>query len=551
MSISLTTTRSAAPGGSIGRALPWALLGLLLSVLIGYIALDLRNPARLHAAQGQGQQTSPGGQAPAETKAGALSATSVSLSESKFQQAKIATEAARIDRLTTEVGVVGMTQANADRKVEVRPWALGIIREVHAVLGQKVKRGQTLVILDSPEVGKARLDLRARQRELATARYEAKWKCEIAANVEALIPELKKGVAEDVANRHKPANPDHHDEEADHEKGTPARAEAIEMRFADKDMGAYRGILLKAFADYEMAVHEEEKNVYLQGKGIVQGHPVILSRHNREGMQAELTGWIEDSRYKSAQERRVAIQAVRHAEASVVDAAQRLRILGVAEDIRHLLDHPEEGDTLAASEDVTRYDITAPFDGNIIKKDAPPSLKVDMNHVLFVVADLGTVWVKADIPESDVAKLSRLRDGAIRFRATAYPDREFEARLISVGSAVDPQTRTVPMLAQTDNPDDLLKADMFVRIILDSSAVEEALTVPSSAVVEKDGLKYVFVPAGKDDPRAFHLRPVDVGRQALGRTVIKAGLNAGDTVVTSGAFFLKSELILQNEPDDE
>ncbi len=94
-----------------------------------------------------------------------------------------------------------MIQANADQQVEVRPRAAGIVRSVHAMLGQKVKKGDLLVILDSPEVGKARLDLRARQRELATARYEARWKSEIAANVKALIPELEKCIADDVAHR--------------------------------------------------------------------------------------------------------------------------------------------------------------------------------------------------------------------------------------------------------------------------------------------------------------------------------------------------------------
>lgn len=551
MYVAMSQLPSTAGGRSIRQALPWALMGLLLAVLIGYVALDLRYPSRLHASPGAVGQAAQEGK-PEGAKAAAPSSTSVSLSESKFEQAKIASEPARIEKLTTEVGVVGMVQANADRKVEVRPRAAGIVREVHAVLGQKVKKGQALVVLDSPEVGKARLDLRSRQRELATARYESEWKSDIAGNVETLIPELKKAIAEDVADRHKPTtDKDLHDEEAQHDLGLPARAEAIEIRFAGRDLGAYRGILLRAFADYEIAVHEEEKNRYLQGKGTLGSHPVVVSRHTREAAQAELTGYIEDSRYKSAQERRLAVQAVKHAEAAVVDAAQRLRILGVAEDIRHLLEHPDEGNTLAASEDVTRYEIPAPFDGNIIKKFAVPEQRADLNDVLFIVADLGTVWVKADIPESDVAKLSRLRDGAIRFRATSYPDREFQAKLISVGSAVDPQTRTVPILAQTENPDDLLKADMFVRIILDSSAVEEALTVPSAAIVEKEGSKFVFVPAGKDNPRTFHIRPVEAGRQAGGRTVIKAGLDPGDIIVSSGAFFLKSELILQNSSDDD
>src|SRR5262249_52213480 len=158
-----------------------------------------------------------------------------------------------------------------------------------------------------------------------------------------------------------------------------------------------------------------------------------------------------------------------------------------------------------------------------------PSQKADMNDVLFVVADLQTVWVKADVSESDVPKLTRLGDGTIRFRTTAYGDREFLARLISVGSVVDPQTRTVPILAEAENPDGLLKVGMFARILLDSSAVEEALTVPTAAVIEKDGLKYVFIPGAS--PRSFTLRPVEVGRQVGDRTAVRAGLKEGDQVV--------------------
>ncbi len=226
-----------------------------------------------------------------------------------------------------------------------------------------------------------------------------------------------------------------------------------------------------------------------------------MAQHTREGMQAKLEGAIEQVRYDAAQEERIAVQAMRQAEGAVVDAAQRLRILDVPVDIPHLLEHPEEGNTLAATEDVTYYQIVAPFDGNIMKKWAVRRQKAEMNDVLFVVADLRTVWVKADVPESDVAKLSKLRDGTIRFRATSYPGRDFQARLISIGSVFDPQTRTVPLLAETDNPEGLLKAGMFARILLDSSAVEEALTVPSSAVVEIDRRDTSSSPPARTHPR--------------------------------------------------
>ncbi len=81
---------------------------------------------------------------------------------------------------------------------------------------------------------------------------------------------------------------------------------------------------------------------------------------------------------------------------------------------------------------------------------------------------------------------------------------------------VDPQTRTVPLLAQTENPDDLLKLGMFVRIMLDSSASEQVLTVPAGAVVEIETEKYVFVPAGKGRGSPEH-SPSDRSRSAASR----------------------------------
>ena len=78
------------------------------------------------------------------------------------------------------------------------------------------------------------------------------------------------------------------------------------------------------------------------------------------------------------------------------------------------------------------------------------------------------------------------------------------------------------------------------------------LTVPADAVVEIETEKYVFVPSGKEaDHQKFTLRPVEVGRQYGDRVEIKSGLTEGDKVVASGAFMLKSELILQNEPEEE
>jgi RND family efflux transporter MFP subunit len=526
------------------KALPWAGMGLCLTILIGHLAYDSLGRSHLQAAV-----EPPESGASQPPTAPPASATTVKLTDSKYIESKITTERARLERLVTEVGVTGTIQVNSDRQVEVRPRAAGIVGEVRVVLGQSVKKGDLLVTLDSPDIGTARLNLRAKQRELSTARFEANWKSEIAANVAILIPKLQEAL---VLRRGGASDDDTHVElpTIDILKKTDTRL--IEKQFADKPLGAYRGTLLQAYAEFDIASHEEQKTASLRNETIVGEHPALVARHTREGVQAKLESAIEVARFDAAQEKRLADQAVRLAESAVIDAAQRLRILGVSEDIRSLLEHAGQSDKLVMDENVTYYPIVAPFDGTIIKRSAVHSQRADSTDVLFTLADLRSVWVTANVSESDVAKLPKIKDGTIRFTATAYPKTDFTARLLSVGAVVDPHTRTLPLLAATDNPGDLLKLNMFVQILLDSSSTEEVLTVPASAVVEIETEKYVFVPAEKGPAnRTFIRRPVETGRQLGDRVVIKAGLTPESEVVATGAYLLKSELILQNQTDEE
>jgi cobalt-zinc-cadmium efflux system membrane fusion protein len=545
--------------GSMRQFVPWIGMFLCLAVLLSHLGqhwLGLLHADRAVGAAAPGPQTKPAGKS---TPSVPGQAKSVTLKNSKLDSVQLAVEPARIERVATGVSVVGVTQVNADRQVEIRPRAAGFVREVHVALGQKVKQGDPLVTLDCPEIGRARLNLRGKQLELSTARFEANWKSEIAANIALLIPKLKKGINE---RRHAVADDAEHTEIQPRTPRAPTApisskttdAQAIEKDFAGKQLGAYRGTLLQAYAEFDIASHEEQKTASLRSLDIVGEHPALVARHTREGVQAKLEAAIQKVEFDAAQEKRLADQTVQLAEAAVVIAAQQLRILGVPENIQDLLDHAGDAIKIARNEDLTFYRIAAPFDGAIIKKEksAVSSQRADPAEFLFVLADLRAVWVTANVSESDLSKISKLKDGSFRLSATAYPDREFSARLLSVGAIVDPQTRTVPILAQAENPDGLFWLGMFVRIHLDSSATERVLTVPAAAVVEIEAEKFVFTPAEKGiDEQTFTLRPVELGKPSGDRIVIKAGLKEGDQVVSAGAFLLKSELILQKQGDEE
>ncbi|APW62693.1 efflux RND transporter periplasmic adaptor subunit [Paludisphaera borealis] len=510
---------------ALTRTLPWLAAAVSIGVLIFHLATDPPRHQWLTGSSEADFTAESAVNAKLEPIAAAVgSATTVSLSEIKSRAAGVTTEKVRIDRLAAELGVPGRIELNSDRRVDIRSRAAGVVREVHVVLGQQVKRGEPLVTLDSPDVGTARLNLRARQRELLTARIEAEWKNKIAETVALLIPEIVKGVDPEI----------------------------LEKEFADKPLGAFRGILLQPYSQYDIAAHEEEKTTKLRSQQIIGEHPAILAKHTRQGLQAGLFSAIEQARFDAAQQTRLANQAMKLAESAVVDAGQRLRILGVDENIQDLIDHADEADKAAVVDDVTLYRIVAPFYGSIINKSAVLSQRADPIDLLFTLADLSTVWVSASIAESDIAKVPSVKGGPIRLSASAFPTRIFEAKLLSVGSLVDPLTRTTSLLALIDNSERLLRPGMFTRILLDAPASEEALTVPAAAVVEIEGRRGVFLPGAADGERTtYTLRPIVAGRETGDRIVVKSGLKEGDVVVAAGAFVLKSELILQNTNDED
>ncbi len=355
-------------------------------------------------------------------------------------------------------------------------------------------------MLDSPDVGTARLALRSRQRELATARIEETWKDEVAQNVARLIPELRTGVP----------------------------ATQIEKQYADRPLGSNRALLLQAYAEFEIAAHDAEKTTGLHRDKIVGEHPLNIALHTLEGARAKFEAALEQVRFDANQQKLVADQQVKSAEAAVIDAAQRLRIMGVEENVIALLAHPgtpptagssSHADIDDASADITNYTIVAPFDGTIIAKfgNAVPSQKADMNDVLFTLADLTSVWVVANVYESDFAFLQALKlGGTVHLTATAYPARTFEAKIISIGAMVDATTRTVPIVAEMANLDGLFKLGMFARIAIDRAETEQLLTVPTSSIVEIEGRKGVFLPRGSNkEGYVFSFHPVKLGREAL------------------------------------
>jgi cobalt-zinc-cadmium efflux system membrane fusion protein len=122
----------------------------------------------------------------------------------------------------------------------------------------------------------------------------------------------------------------------------------------------------------------------------------------------------------------------------------------------------------------------------------------------------------------------------------AYPGKTFPARVTYIGDSLDPETRTIEVRCELNNPSRQLKTEMFATLIIHAGGGKEAIVAPLSALQNVDGEEILFVPEGEN---SFRARRVQVGRQSDSVIEIVSGLQPGEKVVVAGAFHLKSEML--------
>ena len=203
---------------------------------------------------------------------------------------------------------------------------------------------------------------------------------------------------------------------------------------------------------------------------------------------------------------------------------------------------------LGASSDQSQADslvvVRAPISGSIIKREINPGAGVQEGAPLFTIANLATVWVTANVPESLV---NRLRSGMeAEVRSTALADATRTGRITFIDPVLNEETRTARVRVDLANPGEQLKAGMFVEVGFQTGTpnadAENELVVPDEAIQRVGEHTVVFVPE-EDEPGHFQVREVEVGGVVDGYRVILSGLELGDRVVARGSFALKSQLL--------
>ncbi|MBY0493831.1 MAG: efflux RND transporter periplasmic adaptor subunit [Cyanobacteria bacterium] len=181
--------------------------------------------------------------------------------------------------------------------------------------------------------------------------------------------------------------------------------------------------------------------------------------------------------------------------------------------------------------------IRAPFDGVITTYDVALGEIVEPQRALVTVANLDTVWILADVYEKDLARVPA--SGEVTVKVDAYPDRTFKGQLTYVSDVIDPKSRSAKVRSVVQNPDGLLRLDMFARVAIPTKDQQQALAVPVDAIQRIDGQPAVFV---RESETRFRRQNVQLGLQAGNMVEIKAGLKGGETIVGVGSFYFKTAL---------
>jgi cobalt-zinc-cadmium efflux system membrane fusion protein len=185
-----------------------------------------------------------------------------------------------------------------------------------------------------------------------------------------------------------------------------------------------------------------------------------------------------------------------------------------------------------------RYVLAAPMTGTVVVRDVVAGRTVSPGEILVQVADLATMWALLEIPEADASKVRAGQPVSLSFEG--LPGKERRASLSRVGASVDPATRTVRGRVDLPNDDRSLKAGQFIRGRIHVSEERDAVLVPHEAVQYAEGQPVVFV---RSTDAVYLPVSVTLGARTDGRIEILHGLEPGASVVTTGAFLLKTEIL--------
>lgn len=232
----------------------------------------------------------------------------------------------------------------------------------------------------------------------------------------------------------------------------------------------------------------------------------------REGIISELT----------MKERRVGFQETSVETKALAD---QLRVMGMsAMDIERLV---KQGHIDSSTP------LTSSINGTIIERRINVGQIVEISDELFTVSDLSSIWIVAEVPER-ASSLIRVGSRA-QAEVSALPGKLYDGTIVFVSDTIQAETRTLTVRMGTENSDRQLKPEMLANMRIDGKT-RSVIQVPASAIVKDNNLDYAYVLLENNQ---LERRLVQLEEERNGKRALIGGLDAGEKIVTEGAYAIK------------
>lgn len=269
----------------------------------------------------------------------------------------------------------------------------------------------------------------------------------------------------------------------------------------------------------------QKLHVNFTGQAVEQGQP-LLSVYSPELLATENEYLLASRQWRQAEDS-VPSEARDNARRLFDSARRRLELWGVGEaEVRDLERRGHAADELL---------VRSPLSGHVISKSAVEGQSFEAGETLYEIGVLDRLWLRATIPESDLAHVRTGQVARVTFAALA--GRTVETSVDFVYPHLDPQSRRGAVRLRLDNPDHTLRPDMWATVEIEER-LGERLTVPASAVIDTGARLLAFVQREDD-----HLEPreVEIGVRTDDWWEVLGGLEEREKVVTRALFLVDSE----------
>jgi cobalt-zinc-cadmium efflux system membrane fusion protein len=180
------------------------------------------------------------------------------------------------------------------------------------------------------------------------------------------------------------------------------------------------------------------------------------------------------------------------------------------------------------------FRVVSPRSGYIVERNINQGtqIRTDNSTNMFTISDLKTVWIWANVHESDLAKVKE--GDKVAVTTIAFPDKSFSGVIKKIGTMLDPASRVIRVRTELDNSDGLLKPEMFATITITSATSEKVIALPDKAMVLENNNFYVMK---EEKPGTFEKVKITTGKRFGEFTEVTSGLKSGDRVITEGSLF--------------